>query len=70
MKCLMCGGDTERQLVSYTIDREGYHLYIEKIPALVCVQCREQYFEDKEVDLIQDMIKSIEEKLENITTAA
>ena len=70
MKCLMCEGDTERQLVSYTIDREGYHLYIEKIPALVCMKCREQYFEEKEVGLIQEMIQSIEEKLENITTAA
>jgi YgiT-type zinc finger domain-containing protein len=49
--------------VAYTVDRKGYHLFIEKIPAYVCSQCGEKYFEEKEVEAIQNMIKALEEKL-------
>jgi YgiT-type zinc finger domain-containing protein len=60
----------ERAMVNYTIDRKGYHLFIEKIPAYVCSQCGERYFEEKEVGAIQDMIKSLEEKLQAVLVAA
>jgi len=64
MKCLFCNGTMEKSTVSYTIDRRGYHLFIEKIPAYICSQCREKHFEEKEVKAIQDMVKSLEQKME------
>ncbi len=70
MKCLMCKGAMEKAAVSYTVDRKGYHLYIEKIPAYVCSQCGERYFEEKETEAIQSMIKVLEEKLQDVLTAA
>jgi len=70
MKCIMCKGEMEKKNVSYTIDREGYHIYIEEIPAYVCIQCGERYFEENEVSAIQDMTKTFEEKLRNIFRAA
>lgn len=70
MKCLMCKGEMEKSAVSYTIDRKGYHLYIEKIPAYVCSQCGERYFEEKETVAIQSMIKALEEKLRDVMAAA
>ena len=70
MKCLLCNGEMEKSEVAYTINRKGYHLFIEKVPAYVCSQCGERYFEEREVYAIQDMIKTFEKKLENITNIA
>jgi len=60
----------EKATVSYTVDRKGYHLFIERIPAYVCSQCGEKYFDEKETKAIQDMIKALEEKLQNILVVA
>jgi len=70
MKCLLCSGEMEKSTVSYTVDRKGYHLFIEKIPAYVCSQCGEKYFEEKEAKAIQNMIKALEEKLQDVLIAA
>jgi YgiT-type zinc finger domain-containing protein len=56
----------EKSTVAYTVDRKGYHLFIEKIPAYVCTQCGEKYFEEKEVDAIQNMLKVFEKKLNEV----
>jgi len=69
MRCL-CKGEMEKATVAYTVDRKGYHLFVEKIPAYVCSQCGERYFEEKEVEAIQNMIKALEEKLKDVLLAA
>lgn len=70
MKCLLCKGEMERGMVNYTVDRKGYHLFIDKIPAYVCSQCGERFFDEKEVGAIQEMISSLEEKLQAVLVAA
>jgi YgiT-type zinc finger domain-containing protein len=62
MKCHYCKGLMKPGKVSYTINRAGYHLVIDNVPALVCQQCGEPYYDEKEVDMIQDMIKEIDTK--------
>jgi uncharacterized protein with PIN domain len=37
---------------------------LDAVPAWVCEQCGEAYFEEKEVDTIQDLVRSIEAKAE------
>jgi YgiT-type zinc finger domain-containing protein len=59
-----------RTTVSYTVDRKGYHLFIKEIPAYVCSQCGERYFEEKETEAIQNMIKALEEKLQDVLVVA
>jgi len=63
VNCLLCKGKMKKTKVAYGVDRKGYHLFIEKIPAYVCSRCRERYFEEKEVSAIQDMLKVFEDKL-------
>lgn len=70
MKCLLCKGEMEKSTVAYTVDRKGYHLFIEKIPAYVCSQCGEKYFDEKEAEAIQNMLKAIEEKLKDVLMVA
>ena len=66
MKCLYCNGEMKKASCSYTVDRDGYHLYIRDIPVYVCTQCGEKLFEEKEAEAIQDTIKSLEGKIEKI----
>ncbi|MEI6154771.1 MAG: type II toxin-antitoxin system MqsA family antitoxin [Deltaproteobacteria bacterium] len=70
MRCLLCKGEMEKSTVSYVVNRKGYHIYVESIPAFVCSQCGERYFDEKEVDAIQDMIITFEEKLSNVARVA
>lgn len=70
MRCLLCNGEMEKATVSYTVDRKGYHLFIEKVPAYICSQCGEKYFEEKETEAIQNMIKALEEKLQDVLMTA
>jgi len=40
----------ERSMSTYTVDREGYHLFVKEIPAYICTQCGEKYFGEEEVE--------------------
>jgi YgiT-type zinc finger domain-containing protein len=56
-----------RAATPFHIDRKGCHLMLDAVPAWVCEQCGEAYFEEKEVDTIQDLVRSIEAKAEALT---
>lgn len=62
MNCIHCQGTMKRGTAPFAIDREGYHLVIEAVPAWVCAQCGEAYFEVQEVDRIQAMIRALDER--------
>ena len=61
-------GDGKKK-IPYSVDRKGYHLYIREVPAYVCSQCGENYFEEDEVGEIQDIIKSLEQHIEKLKMA-
>jgi YgiT-type zinc finger domain-containing protein len=50
----------ERGRTTYTFNKSGYHLVLDDIPAWICTQCGEPYFEGQEVDAIQDVLKGLE----------
>jgi len=52
-----------RGKTNYTLSRNGYHLLIDEVPAWICQQCGEAYFEGEEVDAIQDLIKTLGSKI-------
>lgn len=56
----------ERGVAPFHIDRKGYHLQLDKIPAWVCSQCGEVYFGEEEVDSIQAVIRAVDEQLEKL----
>jgi YgiT-type zinc finger domain-containing protein len=43
-------------------DRNGYQVTIDNVPACVCQQCGEAYFEEREFGAIQDLIRNIQQK--------
>ena len=63
MKCLQCHGTLKRGKAPYTINRKDYHLIIDHLPAWICENCGEPLFEAEEVDVIQEIIKNTDDKL-------
>ena len=60
MKCHFCSEEMKKGKTTYTVNRHNYHLIIDDVPAWICSQCGEVYFEETEVDAIQEMIKSVD----------
>jgi YgiT-type zinc finger domain-containing protein len=60
MECFYCQGKMERGTAPFNIHRHGYHLHWDAIPAWVCTQCGEPYFETREVDLIQNTLSILD----------
>jgi YgiT-type zinc finger domain-containing protein len=64
MECLFCKGKLVRQRVSHAATRRGYHLIIDDVPAWVCEQCGESLFDEETVDVIQDVLRGVDARLE------
>jgi len=69
MKCIHCRGNMERKTAPFQIDRKGYHLIFDAVPAWVCTQCGEAYFEEREVEEIQDAIRAVDQRAEKIAAS-
>lgn len=68
MECLHCKGRLVKGTTPFSIDRGGYHLHWDAIPAWVCTQCGEPLFEGREVDVIQEAIKALDRENEKLLT--
>jgi YgiT-type zinc finger domain-containing protein len=54
----------------FHVDRKGYHLILDTIPAWVCVQCGETYFEEATVEAIQQVITAIDTHTDRLLLSA
>ena len=70
MKCIYCQGAMARKSAPYHVDRKGYHLVLDTIPAWVCKQCGEVYFEETEVQQIQKLIRSLDSNTTDLPKSA
>ena len=70
MKCIHCQGQMQRTTTPFHVDRKGCHLMLNAVPAWVCEQCGEAYFEENEVDAIQDIVRSVEAKTDAMAMTA
>jgi YgiT-type zinc finger domain-containing protein len=60
MRCIHCGGLLHRGTAPFHADRAGYHVHWDAVPAWVCVQCGEPFFDTREVDAIQASLSSLD----------
>jgi hypothetical protein len=60
MDCLHCKGEMVKGKAPFSVDRNGYHIAWESVPAWVCSQCGEPYFEAAEIGHIQSALKQID----------
>ncbi len=59
----------ERGTAPFQVDKEGYHLTLEAVPAWVCTQCGEVYFEEREVEEIQKVIQEVDHHAEKMASS-
>lgn len=64
MNCFKCKGELIEKQVNYMVDLEKTIIIIKGVPAKVCVQCGEQYFDDE----TSENIESIVNKLKDLST--
>ena len=70
MNCMYCQGKMVRGTAPFHIDRKGYHLQFDAIPAWVCSQCGEVYFGEPEVEAIQQAIRNLDEQTEKLAVVS
>ena len=70
MKCPHCQGELNPGTTSYAVNRHGYHLTIDDVPALICEQCREALFSEEAVRLVQDMIGTLDTQRQELDQLA
>ncbi len=70
MKCMHCQGKMRRGHAPFHIDRKGYHLSLEAVPAWICGQCGETYFEEHEVKSIQRLLLQLDKQTANLASVA
>ena len=66
MKCIHCQGEMKRATAPFHVDRDGYHLVLDTVPAWVCEQCGEAYFEENEVEAIQGAITALDQRVRQL----
>ena len=62
MNCIHCHGQMKRSNAPFHIDRDGYHLLFNTVPAWVCDQCGEAYFEEREVNTLQRVMQGLDQE--------
>lgn len=70
MKCMYCQAEMKQRTAPFHFDRKGVHVSLDEIPAWVCSQCGESYFEEKEVDSMQALVNAVEEPSHKFATCA
>ncbi len=70
MKCVYCQGKMQKGTAPYHIDRKGYHFMMDALPAWVCSQCGELYFEESEVESIQNVIRTLDSQTSKLAKSA
>ena len=67
MECMYCKGTMVWSSAPLNVDREGYHLHWEAVPAWVCGQCGQAYFELRELDHVQKALKALDQENAEMT---
>lgn len=67
MNCIHCQGQMKRGNAPFHVDRNGYHLVFDTVPAWVCEQCGEAYFEEREVNALQSAIQGLDQQARQLS---
>ncbi len=59
MECSHCRGRMERGTAPFLIERKGYQIRWDAVPAWVCSQCGEPHLEAREVEAIQRFLQRV-----------
>jgi hypothetical protein len=58
----------KRGRAPFRVERSGYHLLLDAVPAWLCSNRAEAFFEEAQANAIQDVVLLLDTKIEAITT--
>lgn len=67
MKCFRCKGELEERKVNYFVDLDNTMIIIKGVPAKVCSNCGEKYFDDKTAENIDKIVNEMKKLAIEIT---
>ncbi len=67
MSCFVCKGELIEKKVNYMVDLEKTIIIIKEVPAKVCMQCGEQYFDDETAENIEKIVNQLKELATEVT---
>ncbi len=67
MNCFMCKGDLIDKKVNYMVDLENTIIIIKNVPAKVCKQCGEQYFDNDTTEKLDKMVNKLKKLALEVT---
>ncbi len=67
MNCFICKGKLEEKKVNYVVNLEETIIIIKGVPAKVCTECGEQYFDDKTSENIEKIVNQLKQISTEVT---
>ena len=67
MECFKCKGKLEYKRVNYFVDLADTIIIIKEVPAKVCQQCGEQYFDNKTSENIEKIVDQLKKLSTEVT---
>lgn len=67
MNCFVCKGELKEKKVNYFVDLDNTIIIIKEVPAKVCCQCGEKYFDDKTSENIEKMVNQLKAMSTEVT---
>lgn len=61
MECFKCKGNLIEKKINYVVNLENTIIIIKQVPAKVCSQCGEQYFDDETTENIDKIVNQLKE---------
>lgn len=59
MNCFKCKGLLEERKVNYVVNLENTIIIIKGVPASVCAECGEKYYDDETAKNIEEIVNSL-----------
>ncbi len=59
-ECYTCKGRMEWSSAPFDVQRKGYRVHLDAVPAWVCPACKSVCFEGREVDALQAIAKILD----------
>ena len=67
MKCLICKENLVDKKVNYFVDLENTIIIIKGVPAKVCTECGEKFYEDETAENIDRIVDKLKELSAEVT---
>lgn len=67
MNCFKCNEELIEKKVNYMVDLENTIIIIKGVPAKVCIQCGEQYFDDQTSENIEKIVNKLKDLSTEVT---